>query len=76
MRNIRVRAFESTPGQLYWRRLDPAIMRMRNGLSAVGRFPLVSSGFIDLMDYWFALLQYNRAIRVSEPCSCSRFVLF
>jgi len=33
MRSIRARAFESTPGQLYWRRLEPAISNTRGGPS-------------------------------------------
>ena len=46
MRSIRVRALESTPGQLYCRRSEPAISSTRNGRSEVGFAPLASSGFI------------------------------
>ena len=46
MRSMSARALESTPGQLYCRRLEPATRRTRNGRSAVGRRPLASLGFI------------------------------
>src|SRR5215208_1698631 len=46
MRSMRARAFESTPGQLYWRRSEPATTSTRKGRSAVGSLPLSSFGFI------------------------------
>ena len=46
MRSMSARALESTPGQLYCRRFEPATRKTRNGRAAVGRRPLASSGFI------------------------------
>ena len=46
MRSIKARAFELTPGQLYCRRSEPAMMSTRKGRSAVGRRPLSSLGFM------------------------------
>src|SRR5215211_6948881 len=45
MRTMRARLFESTPGQLYWRRSEPERISTRNGRSAEGSRPLSSLGF-------------------------------
>src|SRR5262249_36841330 len=46
MRSIKARDFESTPGQLYWRRSDPERRSTRKGRSADGSLPLSSVGFM------------------------------
>ncbi len=46
MRSIKVRDFESTPGQLYCRRSDPERISTRRGRSDVGSLPFSSLGFI------------------------------
>src|ERR1051325_3544087 len=45
MRSIIFRDLESTPGQLYWLRPDPAMISTRNGRSDVGSLPFSSFGF-------------------------------
>ena len=42
------RALESTPGQLYRRRITAAMIRTQNRRCAVARRPLLSPGFIAL----------------------------
>src|SRR5262245_49161422 len=46
MRSMSVRDLESTPGQLYCRRPDPAMTSTRNGRWEVGSLPLSSLGFM------------------------------
>jgi len=54
MRSINVRALESTPGQLYCRRSEPAIIKTRNGRFSGGSLPFSSLGFI-VFECWYCL---------------------
>src|SRR5512132_2590198 len=49
MRSIRVRAFESAPGQSYWRRWEPAMRRTRKGRTSGGSRPWSSLGRMGLL---------------------------
>src|SRR5579885_1299665 len=44
MRSMSVRDFESTPGQLYWRRLEPEMTSTRKGRASSGSLPFSSLG--------------------------------
>jgi hypothetical protein len=46
MRSISMRDLESTPGQLYWRRLEPEMRNTRKGRCEVGSLPFSSFGFM------------------------------
>src|SRR5437868_14644272 len=48
MRSMSMRDLESTPGQLYWRRWEPEMMRTRKGRLSSASLPFSSLGRIAL----------------------------